>query len=286
MKWLIGLLTSIILLSACSKQGDTPVPVGQEAKLLNVEYGPYPRNRMDVYLPANRKTDAPFVVLIHGGAWVAGNKEDFKGTQEWLLQLGIGSVSMNYRYVDANTHFTELMDDVHKAVSYCAGKAGAWQIRDTRYILCGASAGAHMALLYGYHYDTEKRAGGIISMVGPTDFTSPAMLNNAVTVGLAQAVGWLVGAAYAPGQPLDAKFSAASPVYQVTNVPSLLMYGTVDNLVLYSQAEILSTKLKQLSIPYKLVTFPNEGHDLGLSKPANLLLAQTEMLNWINQYGK
>ena len=51
---------------------------------------------------------------------------------------------------------------------------------------------------------------------------------------------------------------AASPVYQVTTVPSLLMYGTVDNLVLYSQAETLSTKLKQLSIPYKLATFPTK----------------------------
>ena len=41
---------------------------------LSQSYGPHKRHKMDVYLPATRKENTPTIILIHGGAWVIGNK--------------------------------------------------------------------------------------------------------------------------------------------------------------------------------------------------------------------
>ena len=39
-------------------------------KALDVSYGSFPSSKMDVYLPAGRSKESPFVVLIHGGGWI------------------------------------------------------------------------------------------------------------------------------------------------------------------------------------------------------------------------
>lgn len=280
------LLAGTLVIAACTGK-DTPAPVpGREARLSNITYGPHARNKMDVFLPAGRTPQTPFVMLMHGGGWVAGNKEDMKGLQELLLQHGIASVSLNYRYVDANTHYAALMEDVHKAVALCASNTAAWNIRAGRYIISGASAGAHMALLYGYKYDAENRIGGIISLSGPTDLTNLAMLNYGVSIGLGPAISYITGAAYIAGQPLAPQFAEASPAKQAKNIPSLLIHGTADNVVLYSQAEILNARLQELGVPHKLVTITGEGHDLGIAKPDNLNLIIAEFINWVEKYGK
>ncbi len=284
MTWL--LCASILLLTACSKKEAPPPPVGQEARLSNVIYGPHARNKMDVYLPANRSAETPFVVLMHGGAWMAGNKEDMKGFQDLLLQRGIGSVSLSYRYASASVHYEELMEDVHKAVTMCSANAAAWGIRSRNYIISGASAGAHMALLYGYKYDQQQLVSGIISLSGPTDLTDLTMLNYAGSVGLGPAILNMTGATYIPNQPLAPQFAAASPVRHAKNIPSLLIHGTADNVVLYSQAEILAGKLEELAIPHRLVAIDGEGHDLGLYKPEIFTIVATEIINWIRKYGQ
>lgn len=276
----------LLFTAACTEKEPAKPSSGETVRLTNVAYGQHARHKMDVALPANRSEQTPVVVLIHGGAWMAGNKEDMKGFQDFLLQNGIASISINYRYADASLHYAALMEDVHKAVSLCAANAATWGIRNTRFIICGASAGAHLSLLYGYKYDSGGRISGIISMAGPTDLTNITMLNYAASVGLGTAIFNIVGAAYTGSQPLAPQFAEASPVHQLKNIPTLLIHGTADNVVLYSQAEILAAKLQQQTVTYKLVSLPNEGHDLGLGKPAVLQLVTTEIINWINKYGK
>lgn len=288
MKYITLILAGwLFVASACTKS-ENPAPPSstEEAKMLNISYGADTRNKMDVYLPKNRTAATPFVILIHGGAWVAGNKEDFHPFQDFLLARGYASVSMNYRYVSTTVHYQQLMEDVDKAVSYCASKSGEWNIRSSRLIISGASAGAHMALLYGYKYDTGNRISGIIALSGPTDLTDPAMLNYAASIGLIGVLNALAGATYVAGQPVDPKFAAASPLKQAKNIPTLLMHGTADLTVPYSQAELLKNHLNQLGYTNKLITITGAGHDLGLNVPANLALVESEFRAWTETYSR
>ncbi|SIO51167.1 alpha/beta hydrolase [Chitinophaga niabensis] len=288
MKYITLILAGWLFVSSACTKSETPAPPPstEEAKMLNISYGADARNKMDVYLPKNRTAATPFVILIHGGAWIAGNKEDMHGFQDLLLTRGFASMSMSYRFVNATVHYEQLMEDVHKAVTYCASKSGEWNIRSTRIIISGASAGAHMALLYGYKYDADNRISGIISLAGPTDVSDPAMLNYAASIGLGGVINALAGATYVPGQPVDPKFAAASPLKQAKNIPSLLIHGTVDMTVPYSQAELLKNHLSQLGYTHKLVTIAGAGHDLGLAVPANLVLVESEFRTWVETYSR
>ncbi|MCK7556897.1 prolyl oligopeptidase family serine peptidase [Chitinophaga sedimenti] len=99
-------------------------------------------------------------------------------------------------------------------------------------------------------------------------------------------VNAVAGAAYTTGQPVNAKFSQASPINYVANVPTLLIHGTIDNIVPYEQSTLLEAELKAKSVPYKLVPLTGAGHDLGTGNLANVLLISNEISAWVNRYGK
>lgn len=277
------LLTSFLLITSlsCSKDNNSA-----EHKNYNLSYGNDPRNKIDVYLPANRNSNTPFALLIHGGGWVTGDKASMNTLQDNLMKRGIASASMNYRYASSQVHYQELMQDVAAALDYCYTNSDSWNIRRDKYIIGGVSAGAHMSLLYAYNYDAAGRIGGVLSAAGPTDIAQTDWLNYAVGINLLDGIEKMVGASYIPGQPLDGKFVAASPRYHVKNKPTLMLHGTDDAIVPYTQAQVLAADLSNAGITHKLVTFQNAGHDLGLANPIYYQLLLTEIENWCKIYGR
>lgn len=287
MTFLIGIW--LLVLTGCTKSTDNPgdtIPPESAAKIQNVKYGSHTRQSMDVYLPASRTVNTPLIILIHGGGWTAGDKKDFNGIQQALSDSGIATVSMNYRYVSSTIHYEHLMEDVRMALEYCVDKANAWNIRNTKIILTGASAGAHMSLLYGYGFDTDNRVSGIISLAGPTNFTVLDFHDFAATIGLGTNIYHMVGATYTPGQPLDERFAKASPVTYNKNVPTLIVHGTADMVVPYSQAIDLRDKLQGKGYTYKLETITGGGHDLGLANPIIALRVYGELISWARTYSR
>ncbi|MCK7556896.1 alpha/beta hydrolase [Chitinophaga sedimenti] len=160
-------LLFLFLLIGCTKSNSTNPDTYPQEKMLDVAYGTDARQKMDVYLAANHDTTTPFIVFIHGGGWTAGNKEDMHGFRDHFLTKGISSASISYRYVSGSVHHEELMADVTKAINLIQ-EMDNWHSRKTKFILCGGSAGAHMALLYTYKYASQAQVGAVISMAGPT----------------------------------------------------------------------------------------------------------------------
>src|SRR5580693_1294088 len=120
-------------------------------KLENVRYGPFQRNVMDVYLPPDRTSNTPFVILIHGGAWTRAGKEDIRDFQDSLFAHGIAVASINHRYAnDSDVHYPEMMQDVDRAVDYCQTQSKKWHTNTKKLVMSGARSGAHLALLYSY----------------------------------------------------------------------------------------------------------------------------------------
>jgi acetyl esterase/lipase len=235
MKYIFHFLLLILLpsFSSCVKKE------GQDLSLrernYNISYGSDTAQKLDLFLPKNRDGNTPFAILIHGGGWMYNDKSDLTALQDSLLKRGVASVSINYRYASAQIHFEELMQDVDLAVNYCNSKSDAWNIRKDDYLLGGTSAGGHMSLLYAYNYDEAGRIGGIISAAGPTDITQVDWLNYAIVVDLLDEIENMVGAKYTSGQPLDARFSMASPRFHIKNVPTLILHGSSDLFVPFSR---------------------------------------------------
>jgi acetyl esterase/lipase len=254
--------------------------------LRDVKYGTDKRNTMNVLVPKGSTGKTPFILFMHGGAWVSGDKNDVAIVQLALGGAGIASASINYRYASDSVHYPELMSDVNSAVDYIVAHGKDWNVNTNKMSIGGISAGAHMALLYAYHYDTGNHINSVISMAGPTDLTNVDFLNGATLLKLIDGANKMVGAKYEFGKPVPSQFKAASPIQYVKNIPTLIIHGTGDIVVPYAQAELLSDTLKQKSYTHDLMTIDGANHDLGLGNQATAKKIADRVVEWVKEYNK
>jgi acetyl esterase/lipase len=257
-------LLLITVVAACSKSNPTeeaPLPVTK----LNVAYGTDALQKMDVYLPAVRSTaTTKVVVMIHGGAWISGDKTDadfarFIDTIKRRLP-DYAIFNINYRLSAAPSNiFPTQENDVKSALEFIFSKSTEYGISN-KYVLIGASAGAHLAMLQAYKYSTPLKPKVVVSFFGPSDLTD--MYNNPVggspllAAGVAQAVG------KTPTQD-PAIYTNSSPVtyINVANaVPTILLHGGADPLVKPSQSTNVRDKLMIAGSPTQYVFYPTGGH--------------------------
>ncbi len=114
----------------------------------DVSYGGDEKQRFDVYIPAEAHA-APVIFLVHGGAWLTGDKAAQAVVQNkvsrWVPK-GFIVVSTNYRLLP-RTAPVEQAKDVARALAAAQDKAASWGGDRTKFILVGHSAGAHLAAL-------------------------------------------------------------------------------------------------------------------------------------------
>jgi len=281
MKVNVLLLFLAVALCSCKKEDEGIIGTEQE-RLNNLSYGTDARQKMDVYLPAYRTENTPLVVLLHGGSWISGNKENVQFIPAALQQQGIASVNMNYRYASPSNHYEGMMSDVAAALSFVRNNADDWRVRDKDVVLLGVSAGAHIGLLYAHGHKKQGEINAVISLAGPGSFSSE-FLGKAALSNLKQAIEYMAGAEIT-GLPLNSRFTEASPVAKISNVPTLMVHGTADLTVPYQQSVVLQAMLNRKGVTNKLVTIEGAGHDLGLTTESNRIKILGEVIAWINNY--
>lgn len=176
-------ITTLCMVTGCSK--DNKGTVAEGTVMNDVSYGTDARQKMDIYLPANRSSNTPVIVLLHGGGFVAGDKSDISERALQLSAKGYAVLNVNHRLVDTTGIFqtplvhkpsavriTEQLQDIKAAVELAAGKAAEWKVSTTRWAIAGHSAGATLAMLYAY---TDVNTGGLVKVAanwaGATDFS-------------------------------------------------------------------------------------------------------------------
>lgn len=272
-----------------SQNNTTPInniTTQKDLILRDVKYGTDARNTMNVLVPKGSTRDTPFVLFMHGGAWVTGDKNDVALVQLALGANGIASAAINYRYASDTLHYPELMSDVNSAVNYIVDHGKDWGVNTDKIAIGGISAGAHMALLYGYHYDQGNHISSIISMAGPVDMTNVDFLNAAALLKLIDGANKMVGATYVFAKPVPSQFKDASPIQYVKNVPTLIIHGTGDIIVPYTQAELLNTTLNQKGFTHELMTIPGANHDLGLGNKITAQQIADKVVEWVKMYNE
>lgn len=279
------LLITIIIVSVISLLNFTKVIAqdNTEQKIRNVAYGSFRSSKMDVYLPANRNTKTPFIILIHGGAWIMGDKFLNTATQEAMLAKGIASININYRFADnGQTHYPEMLADIDSAVNYCIAHAAEWNTRKDGFITSGHSAGGHLALLYAY--SSSKKINAIIAESAPTDVADTTFLNYQAKLGMLSVVEKMANGKYVAGLPQPAGYKASSPIYFVKNIPTLLIHGTLDKTVPYAQSVKLDSVLQSKNIMHKFLPVIGAGHDLNFNDPKTKSMIMDEMIKWAFRY--
>lgn len=145
------------------------LPAGARA-LRDVAYGDDPRQRYDVYLPAQPQR-APVILFVHGGGWANGNKDNpgvVENKAAYWLPKGYVLVSINYR-MRPDTAPIDQARDVARALADVQKRAPSWNADPANVMLMGHSAGAHLAALVGASSTLWRDAGaarprGVVSL--------------------------------------------------------------------------------------------------------------------------
>jgi arylformamidase len=131
--------------------------------LHDVAYGSDRLQRMDVYLPVPRRVDAPLIVMVHGGAWIIGDKSMrrvYENKVNRWVPKGFIFVSVNNRMVpDADP--LQQADDVAHALAEIQRRAPSWGGDPQEIVLMGHSAGAHLVALLGADPERARRVGAM-----------------------------------------------------------------------------------------------------------------------------
>src|SRR6185503_1913901 len=243
-------------ISSCKKEKeDEDKPV----TMLNVSYGSNAQQKMDVYLPADRsKENTKVIIMIHGGGWNSGDKADFNAYVDSLKRREptYAIFNVNYRLANAPDIFPAQEQDVKAAVEFIYNKRSEYAISD-KFVLIGASAGAHLALLQAYKYSSPVKAKAVVDFFGPADliemYTNPSsplvpLLLNAVT-----------GASPTTNNTI---YTQSGPINFVTaqSPPTIVLHGGADIVVSVSQSVLLNAKLATSGVTRQYVYYPAEGH--------------------------
>ena len=120
---------------------------GVKRKWLDVAYDSRsPSQVLDIYLPEEGEGPFPTYIFIHGGAFIAGDKQDL----QFLLAAdgvnrGYAVVSVEYRKGFESKAPAGLYD-VKAAVRFLKAHAGEYRLDPQRFALGGDSAGAYYAV--------------------------------------------------------------------------------------------------------------------------------------------
>src|SRR5690606_28595822 len=260
MKIYIIALSSILLFNSCEREKENNPNPAAEQTLNNISYGTDARHTMDIFLPANRTASSTnVIILIHGGAWIEGDKNDFSGYMSTLKQRlpGYAIFNINYRLAINNQNpFPSQEMDIKQALEFINDKTNEYSI-SKNFALLGASAGGHLALLQAYKYESPVKIKAVVDFFGPTDLIGMynASLNPLIKPLLESVTG---------GTPSTHNeiYLQSSPIHFITaqSPPTLILQGGMDPIVNASQSVVLKDKLQQAGVHHQYVYYAMEGH--------------------------
>jgi len=208
---------------------------------------------MDIYYPPNIMAGKkyPMVMMIHGGTFLNGSKENMSAICKQMADSGFVAVTINYRKgwnvasamggcqtIDVNSLTManyRAIQDGHAAMRFLVENAAKYHI-DTKWLFIGgASAGGIMALNITYlnQKTADEKFGAIVSSLGKLDNVSNTSTQKFKIKGVCNMWGAL---------------SDSTLISSKNAVPTIFYHGTGDKTVPYDRGYYIPgcTRLPEL----------------------------------------
>ena len=252
--------------------------------------------KMDIYVPAGTGP-FPAVVLIHGGAFKAGNKEMEASNAALLVANGYVAISINYR-LSGEAVFPAGVHDAKAAVRFVRANASTYKINPDKIGTWGSSAGGYYSAILGTsggdtylegtqgsHVSTSSKVQACIDWFGPINFST--MVAEGLALGFASSYN-----VNNESQFLGVDANSATNIAVVNNAnpttyidandpPFWIQVGSVDPLIPNTQSLIfynsLNSTLGSTNVGYELINGAGHGGAL-FSTEANL----TKAISFLN----
>ena len=214
----------------------------------NVAYGLRARHRLDLFRTQTPREHRPLIVFVHGGAWMHGDKKDYRFIGEAFAKEGFDVAVINYHLAPEHI-FPASIDDLSLALNYLNVHQLKYQISTEKVVLMGHSAGAFNVMSALYHpkpYEIQCRSQitAIIGLAGPYHFDYKG--------------DPICADAFDQNRP----YQEVMPYYFVepNTVKHYLLVAENDDVVGLSNAVDLDRRLKEKGNYSELWTVPRIGH--------------------------
>lgn len=230
--------------------------------------------QLDVYAPtAISENNGASVIVVHGGSWNAGRRNDFPEWNRWLAAQGFTIFDVDYRLTQPN--YAAATGDVKCAVLWIKEHAAEFNVAPERIAILGRSAGAHLALLAAYSADDARisatcrndnqseKIRAVVSFYAPVDllwaFDNPA--NERVINGPITLSSFFGGSPHESAEMRE-RYVITSPINHVSSrtPPTLLIHGGQDQLVRAENMRLLGEKLNESNVAHENIYIPYAQH--------------------------
>ncbi len=220
----------------------------------SIVYKSTPQGDMELHIfyPDGQKKGKGRTAVVHffGGGWAAGNPNQFYQQSAFYAAQGIVAISVDYRVI--NNHKTtpfECVEDAKSAIRWVRKNAKKLGVDPNKIIASGGSAGGHLAICTAVieGYDNPNENLKVSSVPNATILFNPVLDTTEKGYGAEKVKG---------------KETLISPQHHVREgiVPTIVMHGTKDTTVPYSNAEDFVAAMKRCGNRCELVTFEGVGH--------------------------
>ncbi|ULQ60915.1 alpha/beta hydrolase fold domain-containing protein [Brucepastera parasyntrophica] len=260
----------------------------------DLSYGSSSAQVLDIVFPENLEDVTPLnaILFIHGGGWQSGDKDVYEeAIMDNADNYHVITAAMNYRMFGEGADCADMLEDIDEALSLIKTKALDQGAQIDKIVLMGASAGAHLSLLYTYknHSVSPIPIAFCVGQSTPADFTDPEVFTGSWRDYMLSCASNLTGEEITVSNYTGktASLLSVSPVnYAASSVPpTLLAHGTNDDLVPVSNANRLKAALDAAGAVSDLFIYPNSGHELDNPDDSGVNTAFfTKMLEYIISY--
>lgn len=208
---------------------------------------------LDAYIPAGGPH--PAVVVIHGGGWAHGSKEELNFEGEGLAMAGFSAFVVNYRMAPpgGDWHAPIALEDVRTAVLWVRQNAATYNADPNRVGALGNSAGGNLAMMLGTTGMVgADRVEAVVSFSGQsnlmtlsTEHTIHAATNYIGCSSTECPKVWI------DNSPIDHCDHSTSP---------MLIVNSTHELMPLDQATGMAAKLDEIGVPHELRILNGDKH--------------------------
>ena len=237
------------------------------------------RNKLDIYLPATGNGPYPVVMNIHGGAFMRGDKGDYKlNAPAAALARGYAVVSINYR-LSGEAPMPAAIYDAKAAIRWVKANAKEYGFDPDRIAVWGDSTGGNLAAMMGTtshgiplledmsmgNADQNSSVAAVVIWAGNIDFLAMDDQFRKSGLGKPDKSEYQSASSQYIWAPItEAPFlcKVANPTSYITpgnNPYFLIQHGTLDHIVPFEQSVNFAAELKKVIGEDKVTFIPIVG---------------------------
>jgi acetyl esterase/lipase len=252
-------ILAVALISSAASAGEVRIEK-------DIDYlGPDRAEKLDMYMPAEIAPGEKFpgIVIIHGGGFTGGDKGAAREQNigNTLAANGYVCVSINYLLAsEGRPSWPQNVHDCKRAVRFLRKHAEKYHIDADHIGVIGGSAGGHLTAMLGLtgsesgldpagaDAEISCRVQAIVPMYGPATLKKDTVMLPSTR------------------EQAPELYKLASPATHATpdDPPALVLHGTADKTVPYSESEELAAALAKAGVEHQLVLVEGAPHTFHL----------------------